>query len=438
MKLLVAFTCLLIIFTSLAESNLDKDLSILIKENDLKPLSLPKRKSRKLIRLGALLFSEKEMSGDRNISCMDCHHPSLGTADGLAFSIGAGGAGIGTRRVQNHAGVTKRHSPHLLNLGFDDIPSMFWDGRVAYDKAANTLSTPEKSINGAKPRRKDISRLLTSALAAQSIFPLADHLEMRGHSGNELAEANSNQELWRRVVKRLMKKNVTPEATYTSLFQSAYPEVEKEKHFNIGHVGNALAAFIGGQFLAINTPYDDYLNGNVSAMSKSEKKGLKVFLTRGQCIRCHLGRHLSDFDFKSVGTPQIGLVGSDSLTDKGRFEVTGKKIDQFKYRTPALRNLAVTAPYMHNGAFTNIEQVVEHYNNVKVSNKNYIIPAVYQELYNTKLVIDDDVIRNKLRINLISIDEVRRGVNLTSQEKNDLIAFLKTGLLDYRFQRNRL
>ncbi len=421
----------------LAVEQLDTELLKLIKESDLRPLKAAKKKSRALITLGANLFSEREMSGPRDISCMDCHHPALGTGDELAFSIGTGGVGVGVRRVQNKAGVTKRHAPHLLNLDFSDIENMFWDGRVHYNNKTKVLTTPEASINGKKPRRHDVARLLNSSLAAQSIFPLTSHLEMRGHSGNDLAEAKSNQEVWRRVVKRLVNKKVTKEHSYVNLFKKAYPEIEKVKHFNIGHVGQALAGFMGEQFTAVDTPYDRYLDGDVTAMSRVEKKGLKVFLTRGQCIKCHTGRHLSDFDFKSVGTPQLGVVGTDSFSDKGRFEVTGKKIDQFKFRTPALRNLSLTAPYMHNGAFVNIEEVVEHYSNVKTSLANYKIPDIYQEQYNSKMLVDDDKVRNKLRVNLISIDPIRRGLNLTEVEKSDLVAFLKTGLLDFRFQKKR-
>jgi cytochrome c peroxidase len=92
---------------------------------------------------------------------------------------------------------------------------------------------------------------------------------------------------------------------------------------------------------------------------------------------------------------------------------------------------------MHSGSLYTIEDVVEHYNDVKNSLKNYKIPPEISAPYQEDITYDTDPARNKLRFNLISVGEVRRGLKFTKKQKADLTQFLKTGLLDYRFQRDR-
>lgn len=394
---------------------LDEELAEIIKKHELGPLEKPTRSPRELTRLGAMLFHERELSGTREISCAQCHHPRFGTSDGIPFSQGV-------------LGLTKRHSPHVLNLGYPEISTMFWDGRVHYDQEEKVFTTPEPALNGKEPKRKDIVKVLKSSLSAQAIFPLLSELEMRGDQGNEIAEAPNNLEAWKRIMERLFKL-----PRYQKQFKEAYP---KESQFNIGHVGEALGSFMKDSFNVIDTPYDRYLRGDLSALTPSEKRGLVVFANRGKCIKCHNGVHLSNFEFKTVATPQLTPIAYKAPYDQGRYEVTGEKSDLFKFRTPALRNLVITAPYMHNGVFQTLEEVIEHYNNPSLSLNNYDQTMTDLSAYTgEEFVVDRDKLRNKLRVNLISIGEVRRGINLTQAEKEDLLRFLKRGLLDYRFHR---
>lgn len=425
-------TFFITILNPLLASPLDEELKDLIVENKLISLEKVIPAPREVLRLGAMLFHETELSGTKNISCSTCHHPRFGTSDGIPFSIGQGGVGIGSFREQKTGGVTKRHSPHLINLGYKDIPNMFWDGRVEMNPSTGFFSTPEPGLNGKNPKYKEITKELKSSLSAQVIFPIVNALEMKGESGNEVANAKSNFEAWGLVVKRLLKGDKQKE--YQAQFTKAFGANQK---YNIGHVGEALGQFLGANFNITDTPYDRYLNGDIEALTKTEKEGLKIFLTRGKCISCHNGRHLSDFKYKSVGVPQFKSVNDNTEFDKGRFEVTGVKADQFKYRTPPLRNLALTAPFMHTGAFKSLEEVIEHYSNVKTSLEEFDLSRVDFSNYNAGFVLDKDALRNKLRINLISIGEMRRGLNLTDSEKKDLLSFLETGLLGYRFQDDR-
>lgn len=413
-------------------ADLDATLQKIIQVEALKPLDPSANTTREMLQLGANLYHEVELSGKRNIGCFQCHHPRFGTADGMPFSIGEGGQGMGGFRKQNSGGLTKRHSPHLLNLGYDDIEFMFWDGRVHRDAKTGVLTTPEPALNGANPAAKEIAALLTSSLAAQVLFPMVNDLEMRGGPGNDVADAGSNLKSWEAIMKRLLEGSVKDR--YVPLFQNAFPGVTK---FNIGHVGQALAAFIGQNFNLVDTPYDRYLRGDLTAMTDSEKRGLVVFATRGKCVKCHNGRHLSNFEFKTVATPQITPDTYAEPYDQGRFEVTGNKSDLFKFKTPPLRNISLTAPFMHNGAFKDLEAVIKHYNDPKASMSSYDLSMADYSNYNQAVTLDQDALRNKLRINLISIGEVRRGINLTPSEESDLLQFLKTGLLEMRLQQTR-
>jgi len=430
---LKTFSILWILIGTAYGSDLDATLQKLITEKNLQPLKPVIRSSSDVSRLGSILFHETELSGPRNISCAHCHHPRFGTSDAMPFSIGEGGQGVGGLRTQELGGVTKRHSAHLLNLGYPEIEHMFWDGRVFRDSVTGILQTPEPALNGENPLRADIANVLKSSLSAQAIFPIANDLEMKGQAGNDVADASGNLGAWVAVMKRLTEGPKSE--AYLKAFQKAYPNT---LDYNIGHVGEALGSFLKGSFNIINTPYDAYLKGNTSAMTPSEKRGLIVFVNRGKCIECHNGPHLSDFKFKTVGTPQVTSTRYKAPFDQGRFEVTGDKSDLFKFRTPALRHLALTAPYMHNGVFETLEQVIEHYNAPKQSLANYTTDLLNIQPYSAETFVkDEDPLRNKLRINLISVGEVRRGLNLTEAEKKDLLAFITTGLLDFRFQQNR-
>ncbi len=414
-----------------ALEGLDERLAKIIQDNQLSALQRPAKSDQKLVKLGGMLFSDTLLSGPKDIACMTCHHPMYGTGDGLAFPIGTGGKGSGPYRQQAQGHLSKRHSQSLLNLGFSDIEHMFWDGRVYRNSQTGELQTPEPALNGKNPKLKEVAEVLSMSVSAQALFPIINNDEMRGKN-NEVADAPTDVKSWEIVMERLLERE--GKDRYAAAFKAAFPNTQK---FNIGHVGEAIGSFIKDQFYVADTPYDRYLNGDLDAMTDSEKRGLIAFDQRGKCIQCHNGPHLSNFLFKTVATPQFN---SDTLAepyDQGRYEVTGVKRDLFKFKTPALRNLAITAPYMHNGAFATIEEAVDHYNDPKQGLDDFTLAQVDLTNYTDNFVIDRDPKRNKLRVNLISIGEVRRGIHLTDQERADLIQFLKTGLLDYRFQRNR-
>lgn len=428
---IVTIGALLLSFKSYASDQqvetLDQKLQKIISTYNLKPLEKMQPAPTEKIRLGAFLFHEIELSGPKNVACFNCHHPRFGTSDGMAFSIGEGGTGIGGFRKQGTGGLTKRHSPHLINIGYTDIEFMFWDGRVHRDEQTGVLTTPEPALNGKNPAAKDIVDVMTSSLAVQLIFPLVNELEMKGDSGNDIADTANNLEAWEAIMKRLMAKT-----QYADQFKKAFPNTTK---FNIGHVGEALATFVGRNFNLVDTPYDRYLKGDVNAMSDEQKRGMLVFGGKGKCVECHNGRHLSNFEFYSVGVPQFAAVADSNPFDEGRYEVTKDPNDLYRFRTPPLRNISLTAPFMHNGAFKTLEEVVDHFMNVTDSMANFDLSGVDMAPYNETFVLDTDVVRNDKRVQSMPIQDMKKGTQLTQSEKLDLLKFLETALLDMRLQR---
>lgn len=413
-----------------ADDELDIKIRKLLSDFDITPLAALPPIDENLFKLGKRLFEDKLLSGNKNISCQTCHHINFGTSDGLPLSIGEGGMGIGNQREQNMGAIIPRNSPHLWNLGYSGINRMFWDGRVEFFPREKRYQTPEPALNSSTPNAKEIVDQLTGALSAQALFPLTAPDEMRGQKGsNELADASSNLEVWARIMERILTSSKKiDEVTYLEMFLKTFPKTDLGD-FNIGHVGRAIAGFVSKEFNVVDTPFDQYLNGNNNALTLQEKKGLEIFLTKGMCVLCHQGPQLTDFDFKSVGTPQISFLNEQNFLDFGRFSVTGNSYDKFKFKTPSLRNIILSPPYMHDGVFQNLEQVIDHYNNPSESLSNYIIPNDFLNFYpNGPLLLDQDRERNDLRISLIETPSVRQGVNLNEQEKAELLYFLRNSL----------
>lgn len=342
------------IYSYAAFADSDSELKFLINRFRYMAVEPPKDLSPNKYILGEKLFFEKELSGNRNISCSTCHSESYGLSDGLPVGIGAGGIGIGVeRKVSGNAQLIPRNSPSLFNIGEEELYSMFWDGRVSYDPYGGVFITPEPGLNGAKPKYPEVTAVLGSALAAQALFPLLSHAEMRGLRGsNELANAKTNKEAWDLMLARLFKSS-----QYIELFEKAYPG----SVINIGHVGEAIAHYQRHRFSVYNTPWDRYLRGDKDALSEEEKLGAIIFSDRARCAICHSGKLLGGDSFHNVVSPQLGPGIDVRHNDEGRFYVTGRDRDRYHFKTPMLRNLIYTAPYFHSGAYQTIDEVIDHY-----------------------------------------------------------------------------
>jgi len=310
--------------------------------------------------LGQLLFFDKILSGNKNTSCATCHHPLAATGDGLSLPVGEGGRGVGvmcdtgTGDDAIHERVP-RNSPHLFNLGANEFSTMFHDGRVEKNLASSTgFDTPagDAFLLG-----------IDHALAAQSAFPPTSTTEMAGQAGeNEVADAAAMgdvQTVWYLLTERVM---AIPE--YQKLFRAAYPSLNVPDEVTFTHIANAIGAFEAAAYRADNSTFDRYLRGEKRAMSVNARLGMKLFQRKAECANCHAGKFQTDHQFHALGVPQIGPGKGDGFNghdDFGREQVTGDSYDRYKFRTPTLRNVVITGPWGHDGAYNTLNAMLKHH-----------------------------------------------------------------------------
>ena len=253
------------------------------------------------VALGRKLFNDPRLSINNAQSCASCHHVSVAFSDTNAVSLGAEGQ------------PGARNAMPLLNLAWKS--SYFWDGRAA-------------------------------TLREQVLQPIQNPIEMH--------ESLSN------VVTKL-----AADAQYPHLFAAVFGHHE----ITADRVARALEQFLLAQ-VSFNSKFDRVIEGQ-DKLTDEEQRGFELFHTeydprRGQygadCFHCHGGPLFQSPSFADNGLEQkSGLVGSLALPDQGRFAVTGREGDRGKFAVPSLRNVEVTGPYMHDGRFKTLEEVVEHY-----------------------------------------------------------------------------
>ena len=398
--------------------DLDTGVRDALREANVTPLSPLPAKDPALVRLGQALMFDKVLSGNRDVSCATCHNPVSGTSDGLSLSIGTGGTGAARSRVLSRAPqFTSRNSQELFNRGYAEFRLMFWDGRVA------------QTSNGAlhTPAGAQLPTGLSGALAAQAMFPVTTRLEMRGQVGdldrfgvpNELAQFGDDEQpaIWGAIMNRVL---AIPE--YVSLFQAAYPAVAPAE-LGFQHAANAIAAFEVEAFTSADSPFDQYLRGDDAALSEAEKRGAILFFGKASCGACHLGPHFTDQQFHAIGVPQVGPgMSQDEPEDRGLERVTATQTDRFRFRTPPLRNVELTGPWMHDGAYTTLEASVRHYLNTDVALRSYDASQLRQDLRGLHL-------SDPARIDALaaSIDpQVQPPLTLSSGEVADILSFLRS------------
>jgi cytochrome c peroxidase len=401
-----------------AGSDLDDQVRVGLNAAHVLPLSPLPSVNPALARLGQALMFDKVLSGNRDISCATCHNPATSTADGLSLSIGTGGMGAGSARVlANAPQFTPRNSQELFNRGYPEFNNMFWDGRVSRS-ATGEFQTPAADRLPAG---------LASALAAQAMFPVTTRLEMRGQLGdvdrfgapNELAQFGDSEQpaIWAAIMQRVL---AIPE--YVTMFQTAYPGVATSE-LGFHHAANAIAAFETDAFTFDNSPFDRYLRGDNSALSQEEKQGALLFFGKANCGACHVGAHLTDQQFHSLGVPQLGPGFSpESPEDHGRERVTGEPDNRYQFRTPPLRNVELTAPYMHDGAYTTLEAAVRHYLDTFTALRSYDVNQLRQDLRSS-------YVSNSTTLDAMagSIDNrVAVPLELNDTEIGSIVAFLKS------------
>ena len=252
--------------------------------------------------LGRLLFFDPIVSGDNTQSCATCHHPDLGFSDGRIVSMGVGGSGLGPDRSGGKA--TRRNSPTIWNAAYNF--KLFWDGRA-------------------------------SDLEDQARGPITSDVEM-----------NQNPDELVRELKAI------PE--YVRLFDEAFGG-QNGSAVTFDNVTNAIGIF-ERSLISRQSPFDRYAAGEAGALTAAQRRGLTLFRSlKTRCFECHGFPTFANPDFKVIGVAQL----PDQAADAGRGEIAGGDPYRHAFKVPTLRNVALTAPYMHNGRFQTLEEVVAFY-----------------------------------------------------------------------------
>ena len=365
------------------------------------------------VALGRALFFDKILSGNRDIACASCHDPATALGDGLSLSVGTGGTGeAAARQLGDGRQFTMRGAPTLLNSGLG-LFYIFWDLRLTGAQGHFTTDSNVALPSG-----------LPNILTAQAMLPVLNRREMRGNAGemdrfgnpNELAGFGDREEakIWDALMTRLL---AVP--GYVALFQTGFPGVGR---YRFEHAARALAAFQMQEFTRTNSPFDRYLARNDNALTTEQKRGGLLFFGRAQCSGCHNGPFLGGQGLANVGAPQVGPGGSRRPPlDLGRGEHIIAEGYDFAFRVAPLRNVELTAPYFHSGAYNTLEDVVRHYNDVPEALRSYdpsrLAPAV-RPLYHGDPATVENIIQ------LLDF-RLQQPLQLSDAEIAQLVAFLK-------------
>lgn len=400
----------------LAGGGSDGRLTLLLNKSGVTQLDLGPTPDPALVALGEALFFDKLLSGNRDISCATCHHPQFAGADGLPLSFGTGGHGLGPERaIGEGRELVPRNATELFNRGSPEWTTMFWDGRVNLS-AVYGLNSPVG--NGLPP-------LLATALEAQAMFPVTSRDEMRGDFGDYDANMELNEvaaigdmrpkAIWAALMKRLL---AVP--GYVELFQAAYPDTPVEE-LGFEHAAKAIATYEVAAFSFADSPWDRYLAGDRAALSEEAKRGAILFYGEAGCGACHGGNLLTDQQFHNIGVPQLGPGKlSDDELDLGRFLETGRPEDRYAFRTPPLRNVTLSGPYMHNGAYADLEAAVRHHLIAAEALAGFdaaTLPAAFRDMLHSETAVHEDILR--------SLDpRLAQPPVLSEAQLADLMAFL--------------
>ena len=312
------------------------------------PLPGDNQPSPERLELGRLLFFDPILSANHKVACASCHQPQLALADGLP---------VGAALADPSGGDLPRSSPTIFNIRFQH--SLFWDGRArsAEDLALQPIQNP-----------KEMGNTVEGALAALGAV-----------------------------------------AEYRERFARAYEALDAAA------LQRAIGCFIAS-ITANDTPADRYLAGDSTAMSAEAIAGFNLYFGKARCSRCHYvplfaGTEGPSFDrteFRVTGVPERGADPPRLTPDLGRAAVAGVESAPGTLRAfkpPTLRNIAHTAPYMHNGAFATLEQVVDFYDRGAGPGQGYAVPNLDPVMSQGPLA-------------------------LSPPEKSALLLFLREGLTD--------
>ncbi|HEY7233703.1 MAG TPA: cytochrome c peroxidase, partial [Gemmatimonadaceae bacterium] len=262
---------------------------------------------------------------------------------------------------------------------------------------------------------------------AQAMFPVTNRNEMRGEVGDRDVFGNPNElaaydtadfaGMWSGVMKRVLAID-----TYVAKFNAAFPSVPVVS-LGFQHAADAIAAFETAAFTFTSSPFDRYLARDDNALTTDAKQGALLFFGKARCSTCHFGALLGGQSFAGAAVPQLGPgVGNDAPLDGGQVPLGTGVFQRFQFRVPSLRNVELTPPYMHDGAFATLEAVVRHYNNAEQTLRTYDVsqldPRLQSQYHGDAATID--------AILTATAPQVRQPLGLTDVEVGQLVAFLKS------------
>jgi cytochrome c peroxidase len=407
--------------TNPSERSLDEQVRASISGWGVVPILPVNAQDPALVDLGRSLFFDKILSGNRDVSCATCHSPLASSGDGQSLAIGTGAILTGnTRTLGAGRQFTPRNAPSLFNSALG-IFYIFWDGRISEEFGPGGFRTPsDLTLPGG----------LSGLLAAQAMVPVTNRVEMRGNAGdrdaagnlNEIAQIpdGQNSAVWDAAMRRVLAISA-----YQQKFNAAFPGVPASQ-LGFQHAANAIAAFETQTFTKSKSSFDRYLARDDNALSTEAKHGALLFFGKARCSSCHNGALLGAQSFASAGVPQLGPgTGSAAPLDAGRedqFGGTKPATPQFLFRIPPLRNVELSAPYMHNGVYATLEAVVSHYNNVdsalKAFDPSELDPSLRSSYHGDAATIA------KIRASLDG--RLQQPMRLTADEQKQLVAFLKS------------
>src|SRR5262249_22123805 len=330
--------------------------------------------------------------------------------------------GMGARHRK--APGNQRRAPLIINTAF--FPTLMWNSRFA--SLSNDPFNNSAGFIFPDPEGTTLS-YLPHLLVAQAFIPPTERVEVAGFDF-----PGDNFDIRAEVLRRLNEID-----EYRELFGKFFPEVKDGGPINFDMFGKAIAEFEFTLTFA-NAPIDRFARGHKNALTDNQKKGALLFFGKAGCVVCHAvsgqsNEMFSDFKQHVLGVPQIvpkvgqkfGNVvfdGPGADEDFGLEQVTGDPSDRYKFRTSPIRNVALQPTFMHNGAFTRLEDAIRHHLDVFTSARNYnpIAAGVAPDLRGPLGPIEPVLAR---------IDPlVAQPTPLTNDEFNWLVDFVRNGLLD--------
>lgn len=378
------------------------------------------------VELGQLLFWDKALSGNNNIACASCHHPKFGTSDGLSLGMGEGGVGLGPDRTPDPDNYPEqripRNSPALWNVGSNEYTALFADGRIEIDLSRPTgFRTPleDEMVSG-----------FASLLSAQTMFPVLSGDEMAGHYHESdismlvrQGRLTGDDGAWAAIAAKISEI-----PAYEQRFERVYPEIEAGRAVHFTDISNAIAAFMTVAFRSTDAPFDQMLRDELG-FDAAQMRGMELFYGEGQCSSCHAGSILSDMSYHAMGEPQLGPGKTERFEghqrDMGRMRVTNDLEDAYAFRTPSLRNVTLTAPYGHSGAYSVLADYLRHHVSTDDLNEYSIVDATLPAMNVGKPDLNPSAGAGS-DFRAISDAAYRFERDFTDDEIDDLLQFLAT------------